>query len=294
MSDRSDSTSLFGEEDVLVVKMPGRESRNIPRSNGGAAREGQPSTEPENDGGGDSGAPSPSAEEPDRRRSSSSHRPGNQGPGFRLRRRGRLTRAMESAVSRAVRGTAFDGGKTSQSLVSVWISLIHDLSGAKVTGGNRVEFDEDGNDWLLTLKSGENESAISLGMYVKIQSYACFKPRTQELAQSLRARAMQASKELDYPTQYAAFVLPGTVALAMLVLPHERDAWAGMGSKCGHASGKTAVQFANGEVFETYRYAMRSGREIVLQGSSGFSRWLKLCAGGQTTARARQLPRNKK
>jgi len=177
--------------------------------------------------------------------------------GFRLRRRGLLTRRMETVISQATLGHFNPGGQTSGFNVATWLGLIGGSSGVKVIRGHRVLYDHGAGkspeeDWHLTVCTGGSEILLSLAIYVKLATYATFRERTLPLIQSLRTRAVQYGKELDMPMQSLAMVLPGTVSLAMQILDHEMCAWDSMGGPAGRRTNTIGEEYRCGETATKY------------------------------------------
>lgn len=180
-------------------------------------------------------------------------------PSFRLRRRGRLTRAVEESLTKAGLGVSDAGGKTSLTIVRLWLESLS-VGGAKVTAGHLVELKSaspagEGSkekpsvcDWLLTIRIGGSSLDVSLGVYQALSAYACFRPRTSDLVMSLRSRAVQLGKELDYPTGYTSLCLAGSVALAMFVTKREEVAWSALGGRTGRRVGEMSSAYRDGEI----------------------------------------------
>lgn len=219
--------------------------------------------------------------------------PGPMDPGFRLRRHGRLTNQMERAAAEALDPLFESGGQTSSRVVGTWIRLIREAKGVKLARGERVTWWQEeatgdkpgkvGEDWMIELVSDGRSQLFSLVAYTSLSSYVCFRQRTAELVSALRTRAVQKLKEMNYPEHLSGLVVPGTVSLAMQILPHESRAWDSMGGEAGWRSGRTSGWISRRVVPETH---IRTGFRVT-------SVWDRVCvaiAGGRTT-RGRALPR---
>jgi hypothetical protein len=218
-------------------------------------------------------------------------------PGIRLRRRGKMTRAIESSVRKTMaEAGSVAGGQTSHWTARLWLETLQSSAGVKVTAGHQVELtpphDKEGvttpgvYDWTLVVVVGGIELAVSLGMYVGLFAYACFRPRTAELVLSLRSRGMQLSRELGMSTAHGAFCLPGSVALAMVVTRHEARSWSSLGGDVGDYTAKVASQFATGTVLPT----SLTGTVV----STWADRFVARFTGGLCSGRGgRVLPRSK-
>nr|QXN75446.1 MAG: hypothetical protein [Grapevine-associated tombus-like virus 4] len=210
-------------------------------------------------------------------------------PAYRLRRHGRLTNQMEKTATEALDLLLESGGlQTSSNVVGTWVRLIQEAKGVKLARGERVSWlQEEGkpelSDWMLEVVVDGRTQLMSLVTYTKLFNYACFRPRTAELVAALRTRAVQLHKELDYPENLGALVLPGTVAMAMHVLPHESRSWDAMGGEVGFRSSRASGWVAARTVPETH---VRTGLRVA----SWVDRMCVAIAGG-TTTRGRVLPR---
>lgn len=171
---------------------------------------------------------------------------------FRLRRRGWLTNVLASLSVGDQEMLVPGGGKTSSGSARSWLTMING-AGVKVLGEDRVHFDGRGHqlqssDVLVRVQVGETILAVSVGLYAALYKYCCYRPRTADLLASLRARAVQVSKELDMPDTYLAVVLPGTVALAHLVPELEKVSLSALGGEMGMAAGEYSEDLSKGEV----------------------------------------------
>lgn len=148
--------------------------------------------------------------------------------------------------------------------------------------------EEKSTDELLTVRLSGGQLAVSLRIYTRLFAYCAYRPRTQELLSSLRSRCIQYGKEMDASPEYVALVTPGTISLAMQVLPFERSAWATLGGVQGHVGRELSKQYTTGTVPWTHK---ASGTPL-----RGFWDRLKyidtLLVGGRMAA-GFQLPRDK-
>lgn len=195
--------------------------------------------------------------------------------GFRLRKRGRLTREIAKAVQTSLVGTREAGGKTSLNAARLWREAISDF-GAKVLRCDRVDLEQkDGeltSDHLLVLGYGKEQMFLSLTAYSRLFSYACFRPRTKTLLPSLRTRAAQEMKDLGHGREAIALLLPGTVSLAMHVLPWESSQFTNLSGPEGKESTRHSKRFDLGAVPDTLRYTfLGKPREVDIT-----SRWHRL------------------
>lgn len=211
-------------------------------------------------------------------------------PAFRLRRRGRLANSLASAeVLR--KATMEVGGKTSLCGARLWIEALRD-AGAKVVERRQVHLKE-GNDELLVIESDHKQIAFSLGVYSRLAAYACYKPRTRTLVAALRSRAVQFSDELGHSPELRAWITPGTVALAMVVLPHEEVGYESMAGALGARSDVNTKRFDTGDIPAQMSRVVK-GRELKIEmthWSDSLWPWL---IGGTNVRSGRKLPRDSK
>nr|ALM62233.1 hypothetical protein [Soybean leaf-associated ssRNA virus 1] len=220
--------------------------------------------------------------------------------GFRFRKRGRATREIERMFAtrtpgayKAMGGMGYSGGWTSSFSVSTWLRAVMQVDGAKFLSGERVtvgEGDHAVDDWMVCVSLGGGDVCFSLGLYVKLHAYACFRPRTLDMVASLRARAVQCSKELGLPDDYSAFVLAGTVALAHHVLPVESSAWRSLGAVAGLRSERASHDVTVGMVpgvrhvpADDVRGQHSRHEPFSIRSSADW--WCALIAGGRRTDR---------
>jgi hypothetical protein len=143
-------------------------------------------------------------------------------PGVRLRRRGRLTRALEKVlrvVPMALRPKSWTGGKTSSTTVADWLWLIFG-GGVKVLSVGQVELTADKSvsyDMIVTVSHGGSEHVISVHVLSRLLSYVYFRERTPQTVPLLRARAVQYADAVGLPAHLVALVVPGCVRLGMSV-----------------------------------------------------------------------------
>ncbi|QJW39408.1 hypothetical protein [Botrytis cinerea umbra-like virus 1] len=162
--------------------------------------------------------------------------------GYRLRRRGRLTRMLEGAAKGFVgKEYAESGGKTSSDAVSTWLSIIAS-EGVKLQAVQRVICQEGQGaagvetrrveDVALTVQVRGETLLVSVGLLSKLSIAALYRPRTTDVMLALKSKAVQEASSLGLTNTYTATVLPGTVAVAMLVSKQE---WASYGALAGSA-----------------------------------------------------------
>ena len=186
-----------------------------------------------------------------RRQNQTSVGPSKDGSGIRLRLRGRLTCKLQEAVSGCnVRLTGDGGIKSSPGVAASWIR--HFAAGAgKLVDHQRVCVGDDGNgvDDFIVLSFQGGEICVSLTMYCKLYAYVMYRERTLDLIPSLRSRCIQYGKELGASAEYVALVTPGTISLAMMVMPMEKAGWNAMFSR-GLARERERYngEFGSGEV----------------------------------------------
>jgi len=173
-------------------------------------------------------------------------------PGFRLRRRGRLTRLLESVALEDFYNPDSAGGKTSLNTVSIYLDGIL-RKGVKLNWLEQVtttipKEEESTSDVVLNLSVEKYSSLVSLRLYNKLLSKAMFKKRTLELRASLTAKAVQFAAELGLSDSYLAMVLPGTVTHAMFVAMHEATAAAELGGWHGAISQEQSNAISQGKV----------------------------------------------
>lgn len=213
--------------------------------------------------------------------------------GFRFRRRGRLTNAIARAVSHVIPGSREEvGGQSSLSPLQVWRETIQ-LAGIKVVDIHRVDV-SDVSDWLLSLQHEEQTAVISLRVYAHLAAYVAMRPRTRDLVLNLRARAVQKAKEVyekcpEYSPLLTSWVVPGCVALAMLVLPHEQSSLEFMAGSIGDRANKHTNTVKTGVIDRSY--SVRGASSLCPNESWGD--WaLGLCAG-MSVRRGRTLPEDR-
>nr|WNM95046.1 MAG: hypothetical protein [Diaporthe helianthi umbravirus 1] len=225
--------------------------------------------------------------------------------GGRPRARGKDTNELERILDTSSAGAVSaglerkrSGGVQTSNVASSWLRALCQVSGAKVVENHQVEFGEGDKvvkDQTIYISMGSGDLCLSLGLYARLYSYACFKPRTQELIPSLRARAVQTCKELGYPADYSAFVLAGTVAMAHTIIPLEASAWRALGGETGRKSAVLSRDLAAGVVPGARLPASHnavggtSARGIFTIRSRA-DWWCALIAGGART-QMRTLPR---
>lgn len=182
--------------------------------------------------------------------------------GVRLRCRGRYTREIERTVRGAMADAGKGGGKTSLNPARLWTEAIRNF-GAKVTSVDRVELESGEFDHFLTLEYGREGFFVSLRAYTRLFTYACFRPRTKDLLPALRTRCAQTLKDAGHSMEVTAALVPGTVALAMHVLPWESRHFRSIAGENGERSRLDSEMFAAAAVPTTLEFTRRgwfSGR----------------------------------
>lgn len=170
--------------------------------------------------------------------------------GFRLRRRGKWTNQVSSILDQSKQPVV--GGWTSHWLASAWLGKLDSYRGAKLGKGQRVvvgsvakgDEREDVTDWLVEISNNGSSMMVSIGLLAKLSTFTAYKTRDSLLLQVLRSRAVQAGKELSFPTEYVALVLTGTVAMAHHVGPDEEAAWHSLAGAPGRSTDITSGQYA--------------------------------------------------
>jgi len=176
----------------------------------------------------------------------------SEGPGFRLRRRGRLTRCLEAVALEDYYNPHMTGGKTSSEAVRSYLDGIL-RKGVKLNWLEQVVTNlpkegEASYDVVLNLSAESYTSLVSLRVLNKLLSKAMFKKRTLELRASLTAKAVQFAAELGLSDSYLSMVLPGTVTHAMFVTMHEATAAAELGGWVGLVSREQSDAISQGRV----------------------------------------------
>lgn len=201
--------------------------------------------------------------------------------GFRLRRRGYMTYQVQRAVENSVAPFSV-GGQTSHWAVSNWLQMVNAIPGAKLAGGERVEYpvregQDPSTDWVLNVVLGGAPMKVSLSALSQLHTYAVFRERTLDLIPALRTRFSQYAKEMRMPVDVRGLLISGTVALAMQVMPQETIAWDTLAGDAGRNTDEFGADFRTGTVPNKY----------VLG-----SKFLSLFAGGLEFGRV--LPRARK
>jgi hypothetical protein len=161
---------------------------------------------------------------------------------------------------------------------------------------------------VLVLLLDGSEIAVSLDMYAKLYAYCVFRPRTSDLVPSLRSRGVQFAKELGLHVRHTAWVLPGTVALAMQVLGHEQKSFESIGGLLGQKSNRHTDRFQRARVPaiatrisgpqedplpELLRPGVRAVRHVKpmrLEINDWVDKAVMLCVGGWRVRGGRSLP----
>jgi len=167
-------------------------------------------------------------------------------------------------------------------------------SGLKVTAGHRVQtgtVENPTSDWVLTLSQGEREIAISLEAYAALHKYCAYRPRNQELLLTLRTRCVQFLRESGMSDLLASWVVPGTVALAMHVLPLEAEAMEFTAGPLGVRSVGSDEMVRKAKVPDVVDVRTASGSVVKIVQDGWMSRFVSLCAGTRTLRPGRSLPR---
>lgn len=199
--------------------------------------------------------------------------------GFRLRRRGRLTRMLEGAAKGFVgQEYAESGGKTSSDAVSTWLSVIA-AEGVKLQAVQRVicreDVDAEGantrrvEDVTLAVQVRGESLLVSVGLLAKLSIAAVFRPRTTDVLLALKSKAVQEAASLGLPNTYTTTVLPGTVAVAMLVSKQEWSSFGALAGSAGQYSKWQSTHLRDGTVPNVFSAFWRRNTQHSLWQSYG-------------------------
>lgn len=175
-------------------------------------------------------------------------------PGVRLRKRGRITRTLESIATEEF-FSRWTGGKTSSASLRTFLAIIL-RRGVKLNWLEQVTALTSGTgddetmsyDVILNLSVGKVDSLVSMRLFTHLLSKAMFKRRTVELRASLVAKAQQFAAELGMNNSYLLTVLPGSVAYALLVSYHEANAVRAQGDIVGLISQEQSNAISSGKM----------------------------------------------
>lgn len=156
------------------------------------------------------------------------------GMGTRMRRRGRLSRLVQQVFNLPPGVSLRDylSGRWSDLTLGDHLNahgrFIHSLvgGGLGVIGGGLLEYTNPENGlrrrsgWAR-VAMGEDIHDVHLEMLSRLLSFACYKPRTQELLNTLRLRGLEFAKREGMNALQVSLLLPGTLALAMVVTDNE-------------------------------------------------------------------------
>nr|UEP19811.1 replication-associated protein [Sclerotinia sclerotiorum umbra-like virus 1-U] len=187
--------------------------------------------------------------------------------GFRLRKRGRLTRLLESIAKRDVSHQSGEGGKTSEQPARHWLGLITRWGG-KLTVTQRVKLnntdkDEPSEDCYMTVRIGGSVLAASARLLAGLVVSATNKRRTRELQLALTAKARQIATASGMTDSYLAMVLAGTVALAMRVSGPEQMANESLGGVSGRQSQRASEDIHAGRTTSLFRQFTRAVGDVM-------------------------------
>lgn len=183
-------------------------------------------------------------------------------PQLRLRKRGRLTHALERLGDVLPAWWEDLGSATPALRARSWIESHLKDSGAKVglnsanmsCGGVelpkgaipavQVQFSsEEGTRWLW----------VCPGLLAHLYTVRLFRPMSEALLGSLRAKARLWAKEVELPVEHLARCLAGTLVLAMLPVPDEVTSLGALRGAAGQWSADVLGSLRKGELRATSR-----------------------------------------
>lgn len=186
------------------------------------------------------------------------------GIGGRLRRRGRVAKALEhlgAATRELVQNSPNNplpgwwtpdlAGKSDVRLGVAY--LLNQLPAATVEGAGALlhpDPAQEGKSWVtiqVSFPTAGETLTVSPQLLAFLASHVAFRPRTVELIASLRSRALHWAKKYDVPWEVVSICLPGTVAAAFMLSPHEKAAVRALGTREAAWAAETSSALQTGD-----------------------------------------------
>jgi len=192
--------------------------------------------------------------------------------------------------------TESGGSQTSSLSVGAFLTELTSVKGVKLQHAQRVlhpapsESESPRDDWLLALFVLGQEIVVSMAMYAALSAYCTFRPRTKDLPATLRARGVELGKKFNMGEEITSWVLPGTIALAMQVLPREQTAWSSLGTgKTAERQRQWTDHMVSGDTPAARKVYTSSHGWVTLSSFVPWPRLTRLLVGGRIE-RGRNLP----